>query len=55
LWTAQNAWSEVRRTVFEELSQNGQQGDEEARSWVQHFLLLGERLEVRVTAHTQPG
>jgi hypothetical protein len=49
LWTAQNAWSEVRRTVFEELSQRGQQGEEEARSWVQHFQSLGEKLEVRVT------
>jgi hypothetical protein len=49
LWTAQNAWSEVRRTVFEELSQGGRQGEEQAGSWVQHFRSLGEKLEVRAT------
>ena len=48
-WTAQNVWSEVRRTTYQEVSQLEQQGDEEAREWVRHFLSLGEQLEVRVT------
>jgi len=49
LWTPQNVWSEVRRAAFEERSRRAQEGDEEARTWVQHFQSLGEKLKVRVT------
>jgi alpha-amylase/alpha-mannosidase (GH57 family) len=50
LWTAQNVWSEARRTIFEEIHQRETQGDEQARNWVQHFESLGEKLKV----HTAP-
>jgi len=49
---------EVRRTVFEELSQREKQGDEEARAWVQHFQSVGEKLQVRTAlpmVQTQNG
>jgi alpha-amylase/alpha-mannosidase (GH57 family) len=48
LWTAQNMWSEVRRTIYEEVSQRGQQGDAEAACWLQHFRSLGEKLGIEV-------
>ena len=49
LWTPQNVWSEVRRAAFEERSRRAQEGDDEARTWVEHFQSLGEKLKVRVT------
>jgi alpha-amylase/alpha-mannosidase (GH57 family) len=48
LWTAQNVWSDMRRTVYEEMSEREQHGDEEARSWMQPFRSLGESLKVRI-------
>ncbi len=48
LWTAQNLWSDVRRAAFGEVSQRAQD-DAEARSWVEHFLSLGEKLRICVT------
>ena len=48
LWTPQNIWSEVRRNSFEDRNRRAQEGDEQCRSWVQHFTSLGEKLEVRV-------
>ncbi len=57
LWTAQNVWSQVRRNVFDGVSQREQRGDEEARFWLQHFQALGEKLTIRtasrVMTHTQ--
>jgi|SRR5579862_835443 len=46
LWTAQNVWWEVRRTVYREVSRRAQEGDEESRSWLQRFRSLGEALGV---------
>jgi hypothetical protein len=48
LWAPQNVWSEVRRSAFEERNKRAQQGDKDSRSWVQHFMSLGEKLQVRV-------
>jgi alpha-amylase/alpha-mannosidase (GH57 family) len=48
LWTPQNVWSEVHRTAFAERSRRSQEGDEDARSWVRHFLSLGEKLKVHI-------
>jgi alpha-amylase/alpha-mannosidase (GH57 family) len=48
LWTPQNVWAEVRRNALEEQLQREREGDEEARSWVQHFLSLGDKLKVHV-------
>jgi hypothetical protein len=46
LWSAQNAWVEVRRNTLREQLQREQDGGQDARSWVQHFLSLGEKLKV---------
>ncbi|HTS61425.1 MAG TPA: DUF3536 domain-containing protein [Candidatus Acidoferrales bacterium] len=48
LWTPQNAWSDVRRTGFAEFSRREQEGDAEARAWMQDFLALGEKLKVHI-------
>jgi len=48
LWTPQNLWAEVRRNAFGEHSRREQEGDEGARSWVQHFLSLGDKLKVHI-------
>lgn len=58
-WSAQNVWCDVRRTALDEATQREQQGDEEARAWLQHFRSLGEKLRVRVSdgvkVQTQTG
>jgi hypothetical protein len=48
LWAPQNVWVAVRRNVLADQFRREQQGDEEARSWVQHFLSLGDKLKVHV-------
>jgi hypothetical protein len=48
LWTAQNVWSTVHFSIFAELHRRALEGDEEARSWVEHFQLLGKGLQVYV-------
>jgi alpha-amylase/alpha-mannosidase (GH57 family) len=58
LWSLQNAWVEVRRNTLEDQLRREQDGDEDASSWVQHFLSLGDKLKVlipekaTVLAHT---
>ena len=52
LWTPQNVWWEVSRSSLEQNRKRAQDGDQEARAWVQHFLALGEKLQVRVAAGT---
>jgi alpha-amylase/alpha-mannosidase (GH57 family) len=47
-WTPQNVWWEVRRTTLEDRMRRDREGDEAARTWVQRFLALGEKLKVRV-------
>ena len=53
LWTAQNVWSEISRSVSGEFSQREQAGDQEARNWLEHFHLLGEKLQVRIAVRLQ--
>jgi len=48
LWTAQNAWSKIHRRVFEEMREGARPETEDGNTWVQHFLSLGERLQMRV-------
>jgi alpha-amylase/alpha-mannosidase (GH57 family) len=48
LWAPQNLWAEVRRNAFGEHRRQEQEGDEGARSWVQSFLSLGEKLKVHI-------
>jgi len=59
LWTPQNVWWEVRRSTIEECRKRAAEGDPGARAWVEHFLALGEKLQMRVAstaaAAEQPG
>ena len=48
LWSPQNLWAEVRRNAFGKQSRREQEGEEAARSWVQHFLSLGDKLKVHI-------
>jgi len=49
MWTAQNVWSQMRRTAFDEFAQRDEQGEPDARAWIAHFKALGEKLAVRVS------
>jgi hypothetical protein len=48
LWRAQNRVYEMRRTLFPVLQQHAQEGDAEARAWVEGFRKVAEELLVRV-------
>ena len=45
----QNVWSQMRRTAFDEFARRDEQGEPDARSWIEHFKSLGEKLAVRVS------
>jgi alpha-amylase/alpha-mannosidase (GH57 family) len=47
-WTPQNVWWEVRHSALTEHQRRAQEGDEDARAWVEHFLALGDKLKVRI-------
>ena len=47
LWTAQNIWSDVRRSMTEV------EQEEEGERWRRHFLSLGEKLQFRVAGQQQ--
>jgi hypothetical protein len=49
MWTAQNVWSQMRRTAFDEFAQRDEQGEPDARARIEHFKALGEKLAVRVS------
>jgi len=49
MWTAQNVWSQMRRNVFDEFARRDEQGEVDARTWIEHFNSLGEKLAVRVS------
>ncbi len=48
LWSAQNTWFEIRRTVFADVSKCAEGGDAGAASWIEQFKSLGEKLAVCV-------
>jgi hypothetical protein len=48
MWTAQNIWCQMRRTAFDEFARRDEQGEPDARAWIEHFKSLGEKLAVRV-------
>jgi len=48
MWTAQNIWCQMRRTAFDEFARRREQGEPDARAWIEHFKSLGEKLAVRV-------
>jgi hypothetical protein len=47
-WNVQNIFYEMLNSVYPEQRRQSEQGQEEARAWVEHFLALGEKLSVRV-------
>jgi alpha-amylase/alpha-mannosidase (GH57 family) len=49
MWTAQNVWSQMRRTAFDEFARRDEQGEPDARAWIEHFKSLGKQLAVRVS------
>jgi alpha-amylase/alpha-mannosidase (GH57 family) len=48
LWKVQNVYYEVLNSVFPEQRRKSGQGQEKARTWVEHFVALGQKLSVRV-------
>ena len=48
LWTPQNSYYTVLRSVYPQVVREAEQGDESARAWVEQFRPLGEILRVRV-------
>ncbi len=48
LWEAQGAYYTVLRDVYPDYRTGADQGDRDARTWLEQFRALGERLKVRV-------
>ncbi len=53
LWKVQNTYWEMLQRVFPEFRQRADSGDAQAKSWVEQFLSLGERLGFAVPAVAQ--
>jgi alpha-amylase/alpha-mannosidase (GH57 family) len=49
MWTAQNVWSQMHLTAFDEFARRVEHGEPDARAWIEHFKSLGEKLAVRVS------
>jgi alpha-amylase/alpha-mannosidase (GH57 family) len=48
-WRVQNIYYEMLISVYPQWRQRAEQGHEEARAWVEHFVALGEKLSIRVS------
>ena len=48
LWKIQNTCYELLQTAYPEFKQMAEQGDETAKTWIQHFRGLAERISLRV-------
>jgi hypothetical protein len=48
LWSPQNLYYQLTQTVYPEVRDRAERGEETAQAWVQHFRALGESLRVRV-------
>jgi alpha-amylase/alpha-mannosidase (GH57 family) len=48
LWKVQNIYYEMLHSVYPQWRQRLEQGQEESRAWVEHFIALGEKLSIRV-------
>jgi hypothetical protein len=48
LWRVQNICYEMLQTVYGEYQMRGEQGHEEAKTWLRHFNTIAENLTVRV-------
>ncbi|NJN67806.1 MAG: malto-oligosyltrehalose synthase [Chloroflexaceae bacterium] len=47
-WKIQNAYFELVNTVYVEMQECADEGDEDARLWATHFISLGDKLGIRV-------
>jgi alpha-amylase/alpha-mannosidase (GH57 family) len=47
-WKVQNIYYEMLNSAYPQQRRQAEQGQEEARAWVEHFVALGEKLSVRV-------
>lgn len=47
LWEAQNIYYQILQTVYPDVRNRADQGDQNARKWADTFVLLGERLGIR--------
>jgi len=48
LWKVQNTFYDLLQTIYPELREKTDRGNEKAQKWVGHFRVLGEKLSVRV-------
>jgi alpha-amylase/alpha-mannosidase (GH57 family) len=48
LWKIQNDFYEILQGVYSEIKGKAEQGNEDAKAWLEHFRNLGEKLYVRV-------
>jgi hypothetical protein len=53
LWKPQNIYSEMKTTVWPEMRRCASLGNQEARLWVEKFLILGENLGFATAAQTK--
>jgi (1->4)-alpha-D-glucan 1-alpha-D-glucosylmutase len=49
LWKTQNVFFELMQTTYSDMAELAAVGNEQARQWVERFLVLGEKLHVEVT------
>jgi alpha-amylase/alpha-mannosidase (GH57 family) len=48
LWKVQNIYYDLLNSAYPRQRRQAEQGQEEARAWVEHFVALGDKLSVRV-------
>ncbi|HEX3034111.1 MAG TPA: DUF3536 domain-containing protein [Thermodesulfobacteriota bacterium] len=48
LWEPQNRYYEVLKKLYPDFQRKAERGDENARTWIRHFVSLGENLSIRV-------
>jgi alpha-amylase/alpha-mannosidase (GH57 family) len=53
LWAAQNIWAKLHHSAFEELKSGVVPETEDAIAWTEHFLALGEKLQMQVAGGVQ--
>jgi (1->4)-alpha-D-glucan 1-alpha-D-glucosylmutase len=48
-WKIQNAYYEMITTIYPEIQESADEGEEDALSWTDHFMTLGDKLGIRIT------
>jgi hypothetical protein len=48
LWKVQNIYYDLLHSVYPQKHRQSEQGYAEARTWVEHFVILGRKLTVLV-------